>query len=135
LPPPFTLDSERWRGDDMKVFTEFTFEAAHFLPNVPTSHPCRKMHGHHYRVRVEIAGPVGEASGWVVDYAVVELVCSPEIRQLDHSTLNDVIDNPTCERICEWLWEKWQAVLDPAARLSRIAIWETPTSGCVYEGS
>ena len=34
----------------MEIFKEFTFEAAHFLPNVPEDHKCRRLHGHSFRV-------------------------------------------------------------------------------------
>ena len=30
----------------MEIWKEFTFEAAHLLPNVPEGHKCRRLHGH-----------------------------------------------------------------------------------------
>ena len=35
----------------MEIFKEFTFEAAHRLPNVPPDHKCARLHGHSFRVR------------------------------------------------------------------------------------
>ena len=32
----------------MDVFKDFTFEAAHWLPNVGRTHQCARMHGHSY---------------------------------------------------------------------------------------
>jgi 6-pyruvoyltetrahydropterin/6-carboxytetrahydropterin synthase len=34
----------------MEIFEEYTFEAAHRLPNVPAGHKCERLHGHSYRV-------------------------------------------------------------------------------------
>ncbi|MCB0565184.1 MAG: 6-carboxytetrahydropterin synthase, partial [Phaeodactylibacter sp.] len=53
----------------MTIFKEFTFDAAHYLPNVPEDHKCRRMHGHTYRVRLYIKGPLDPKLGWVMDFA------------------------------------------------------------------
>ena len=47
----------------MEIFKEFTFEAAHRLPNVPAGHKCARLHGHSFRVRVTVDGPVDAQSG------------------------------------------------------------------------
>ena len=47
---------------------EFSFEAAHLLPNVPEGHKCARLHGHSFHARVTVDGPVGESSGWVMDF-------------------------------------------------------------------
>ena len=53
----------------MEIFREFTFEAAHRLTHVPDGHKCARLHGHSYRVEVRVTGPVGEQTGWVMDFA------------------------------------------------------------------
>ena len=53
----------------MIVFKEFTFEAAHWLPNVPPEHKCARLHGHSFGVVVRVDGEVGPDSGWVIDFA------------------------------------------------------------------
>ena len=40
----------------MEIFKEFTFEAAHRLPNVPEGHKCARLHGHSYRVEIHVDG-------------------------------------------------------------------------------
>ena len=116
----------------MKIFKEFTFEAAHRLPLVPKNHKCSKLHGHSFRVRVNIEGPLNEM-GWVMDFSELKEICSPHINELDHSFLNDVVglDNPTSENIAIWLWEKLK---DPVRYLSSIEVMETCNSGCEYFG-
>ena len=47
-------------GRRMEIFKEFTFEAAHRLPNVPPGHKCARLHGHSFAVSVHIEAPVGD---------------------------------------------------------------------------
>ena len=44
----------------MEIFKEFTFEAAHRLPNVPPGHKCARLHGHSFRVELHVRGTVDE---------------------------------------------------------------------------
>ncbi len=40
----------------MEIIQEFTFEAAHRLPNLPDEHKCFRLHGHSFRVGLSITG-------------------------------------------------------------------------------
>ena len=73
----------------MKIFKEFTFEAAHKLPLVPKEHKCFNLHGHSFKVKITIDGPINEM-GWVMDFSELKKVCSPYSEQLDHSYLNEI---------------------------------------------
>ena len=117
----------------MEIFKEFTIEAAHWLPNVPEGHKCRRMHGHSFRIRVHVSGPVDPQLGWVVDFADIRGAFLAIEDQIDHHCLNEVegLENPTSENLARWLWKKLRPAL-PA--LSRIVVHETCTSGCSYEG-
>jgi 6-pyruvoyltetrahydropterin/6-carboxytetrahydropterin synthase len=115
------------------IFKEFTFEAAHFLPNVPEGHKCRRLHGHSYRVRITVQGPVDPIAGWVMDFGDIKAAFKPILGQLDHWYLNDIegLENPTSENITRWIWERLKPSLP---QLSRIDISETCTSGSTYTG-
>ena len=69
-----------------EIFREFTFEAAHRLPNVPDGHKCARLHGHSYRIEVRVGGEVGEQSGWVVDFADISAAFKPLHAELAHYT-------------------------------------------------
>ena len=116
----------------MKIFKDFTFEAAHKLPLVPKDHKCFNLHGHSFSVRIYVEGNINEM-GWVMDFADIKLICKPIINILDHSYLNELegLDNPTSENIAIWLWEK---LLEPLKNLSSIEVMETCNSGCEYSG-
>ena len=116
----------------MKLFKEFTFEAAHMLPLVPKVHKCSNLHGHSFKAKVSIEGSVNEL-GWVMDFSEIKTICSPLIEMLDHSYLNEIkgLENPTSENIAIWLWSKLHNQLKG---LSEIEIKETCNSGCIYKG-
>lgn len=117
----------------MTIFIEDSFDSAHFLPHVPDGHKCRRIHGHTYRIRIELSGRVGARSGWVVDYADVKLLWNSVKQTLDHFILNDIqgLHNPTCENLAAWVWDELSKY---CSGLSRIEIRETEHCGAVYEG-
>jgi len=119
--------------ETMEIFWEFTFEAAHRLPNVPSDHKCSRLHGHSYRVQVHVKGPVEENAGWVVDFGHIKDACKPVIARLDHYYLNEIpgLENPTSERLAAWIWGELASSLP---MLSAVTVRETCTSGCVYRG-
>jgi len=117
----------------MEIFKEFTFEAAHYLPNVPAGHKCKRLHGHSFHVSVYVRGPVGEHSGWIMDFADIKSAFEPLHRQLDHYCLNDIpgLENPTSENLARWIWHRLKPSLP---LLCKIIIRETCCSGCSYTG-
>ena len=117
----------------MEIFKEFTFEAAHRLPNVPPGHKCARLHGHSYSVAVHISGPVGDDTGWVRDFADLSGAMRPVLDQLDHYYLNEIdgLENPTSEVLAQWIWQRLQPALP---ELAQVVVRETCTSGCVYRG-
>lgn len=116
-----------------EIFKEFTFEAAHRLPNVPEGHKCARLHGHSYRVEIRVGGEVGEKSGWVVDFADLSTAFKPLHSQLDHYYLNEVpgLENPTSEVLARWIWDRLEPELPG---LTEVLVRETCTSGCSYRG-
>ena len=117
----------------MEIFRIFTFESAHFLPNVPEEHKCRRLHGHTFRVELHVAGDVGGTSGWVMDFADLDTAFAPVRAEIDHQFLNAIpgLENPTSENLARWLWNRLKPTLP---QLSRVIVQENCMSGCVYRG-
>ncbi len=117
----------------MKITQAFTFEAAHRLPNVPTTHRCHNMHGHSYRVELRVEGAVDRESGFVIDFFDVEAVFAPLLVQLDHHCLNEIeeLTNPTAENIAEWIWNRVKPQLP---RIVAVVVYETPNCWAEYNG-
>jgi 6-pyruvoyltetrahydropterin/6-carboxytetrahydropterin synthase len=117
----------------MDLCKVFTIEAAHRLPNVPEGHKCGRLHGHSFRIEIGVRGPVDDETGWVMDFADITQVFRPIYEQLDHHYLNEIegLDNPTSENLARWLWQRLRPALP---LLSKIAVHETSTCGCIYQG-
>lgn len=117
----------------MVIFKQFTFDSAHFLPNVPLEHKCREIHGHTYRLTVFLEGPIDPVLGWVTDFGDVKRGVKAVLDKVDHKFLNNVdgLENPTCELFAKWLWH---AIKPAVPLLKKIELYETPTSGVIYEG-
>lgn len=106
------------------VWRSFRFEAAHRLPNVPASHPCSRMHGHGYRVILE--------SAYGAEADDLGQLWRPLHAQLHRSCLNDILANPTSERLAEWLWMRLH-MYSPGMR--RVHVQETEHSGSTFDGT
>ena len=117
----------------IELVKDFRFEAAHYLPNVPEGHKCRRMHGHSFRGEVAVRGPIDPHTGWVMDFADLKKAVEPLVKRLDHYLLNEIegLDNPTSEMLAVWLWQHLSPTLP---HLYRVTIEETCTSRCHYFG-
>ena len=117
----------------VELFTEFTFEAAHHLPNAPADHRCTRLHGHSYRVVVHVRGTVDPHAGWVMDFADLKKAFEPLRNQLNHRCLNEIegLANPTSENVARWIWQRLRPALPG---LCRIVVRESDDCGCIYEG-
>ena len=92
----------------MRIYKEFYFEAAHFLPSAPAGHPNARVHGHSFRVRVCVDGEPHAETGVVVHFGDLEEAVAEAREALDHRLLNEVegLAAPTLERIAVWLWDR-----------------------------
>lgn len=116
----------------MRIFKDFTFEAAHRLPNVPKEHKCWNLHGHHYRVRLEVDGEIHPVTGWVIDFAMIDAMATAVTTQLDHHYLNEIkgLENPTAELIAQWILDVMRLTI---LNVCRVTVWETPDCGAIAE--
>jgi 6-pyruvoyltetrahydropterin/6-carboxytetrahydropterin synthase len=68
----------------MKIAKRFRWEAAHRLPW--HEGPCRNLHGHSYRMTVELDGEP-DARGMVLDFQHLKRALGPLIEAWDHALL------------------------------------------------
>lgn len=117
----------------MEIFKEFTFEAAHRLPHVPSDHKCSRLHGHSYRIAVHVDGEMDEHAGWVMDFADIKCAMQPVLNRLDHYYLNEIVglENPTSEILARWIWTQ---LAESLPDLAQVTVRETCTSGCSFRG-
>lgn len=109
----------------MKIAADFSFEAAHRLPKLPDGHKCKNLHGHNYRLTVEVEGVLDER-GFVMDYAELEEIVDPIIKRVDHRYLNEIdgLENPTSEVLVQWFMDQIKPQL-PGKSVT-LRIFETP---------
>ena len=117
----------------VSLVREFTFEAAHRLPNVPQGHKCGRLHGHSFRVELRCEGEVDSDTGWLLGFAEIKRAFDPFLEQLDHHCLNEIdgLENPTAENLARWIWVRLKPGLP---LLAQVGVAETCTSRCEYRG-
>lgn len=111
------------------ITKKFTFDAAHKLNNYKGK--CKNLHGHTYILFITIKGGINKKSGMVEDFNIIKKIVEKNILNiLDHSLINDHIEQPTAENIVIWIWKNLEYKLN----LYKIEIWETPDSFVTYYG-
>lgn len=106
----------------MKLGLMAEFDAAHSLPGYPGR--CARVHGHTYQVEVVVEGPVGE-DGFVVDFYRLKEILDEALKELDHSCLNDILPNPTAEKIATLICSRLSREMeDSPLRLVSLKLWE-----------
>jgi 6-pyruvoyltetrahydropterin/6-carboxytetrahydropterin synthase len=68
----------------MKIAKEYIWEMGHRLPFHDDG--CKNLHGHSYKLRIELEGELN-SSGIVVDYYDIDKIVQPILSKLDHSFL------------------------------------------------
>jgi 6-pyruvoyltetrahydropterin/6-carboxytetrahydropterin synthase len=118
----------------MRIYKEFTFEAAHFLPPVPAGDPNGRLHGSSFVVRVTVEGEPGPETGMIVHFDALAAKLEGLKDKLDHRLLNEVagLEIPTLERMAAWIWHELAGDLPGLAEvhISR----PTCREGCIYAG-
>ena len=114
----------------MIVKRRFEFEAAHSLPAHPGK--CRELHGHSYVLTVSVDGKVNDDTGLVIDFSDLKrIVIERVVSLLDHKCVNEVIENPTSERMAGWMWQRLREELPG---LAEVELYETRSCSVIYRG-
>ena len=116
--------------------TMVEFSSAHTL--VGHSGPCKKMHGHNWKVEVEITGDKLDKIGMVVDFKEIRKATNLVVDELDHEFLNNLepfsVDNPTAENIARYIFTKLsEEFSNKNVKVNSIKLWETDKSAVSYK--
>lgn len=114
------------------VVKEFSFDAAHYLPD--HSGKCQSLHGHHFVLQVGFNGVI-DNRGMVMDFKEIkDMVKQSILDKLDHTCLNQVTyknfpaSQPTAENIVIWITNILVSYLPQDVSLTFMRLYETPTS-------
>ncbi|MBW2977541.1 6-carboxytetrahydropterin synthase QueD [Candidatus Woesearchaeota archaeon] len=111
-----------------EVKKRFMFSAAHHLPGYNGA--CANVHGHNYFVEVCVRAEELDEQGMVIDFKELgDIVKEEAISQLDHTDLNEIMEQPTAENIAKWIYD---AVKPKIPGLYEIVVQETPKCSASY---
>lgn len=110
------------------ISKKFDFDAAHFLPNLPDGHKCKRLHGHTYLAELILRGEPDER-GFVVDYAEIAAAWKPVEALLDHRLLNDIegLETPSTEVLAPFIA---RMLLNSLPLLHAVRVYESSTTYC-----
>jgi len=115
-----------------RVRKSLSFSAAHALRDYEG--PCSRVHGHNYRVEVELYGPSLGKNQLLTDFYDVDAWLQPLVDRLDHRLINEIPPftevNPTAEALAAWFFHELKAVMpvSDSCFLKAVHIWETDDS-------
>lgn len=118
----------------LKVLAEFA--AAHQLRGYPGN--CSRMHGHNWKVEVEVTGSKLDDVGMVTDFKTMKRAARDVAERLDHFYLNDIPPfdsiNPTAENLAAWFYREVGALLNNEhAAVTAVTLWETDRACVTYK--
>ncbi len=117
----------------MKILTDFA--AAHHLRGYEG--PCSRMHGHNWKVEVQVSASRLDEIGMGLDFKLIKQATNQLINRLDHQNLNELPpfdqQNPTAENIAAYLYHELSATLNTdVIRVASVTLWETERACVIY---
>ena len=104
---------------------------AHHL-DLPYESKCSNLHGHNWIITVHCKSEKLTDYGMIVDFALVK----KEIHGvLDHSNINDVLDNkinPTAENMAKWICDKVSELCE-VGYCYKVEVQESEGNVAIYE--
>lgn len=110
----------------LKIVTDFA--SAHTLRDYPGD--CARMHGHNWKVEVEVNASDLDKAGMGVDFKVIKQATREIASRLDHRYLNDLEPfketNPTAENIAAYFYAELSGQLNSSTiSVHAVTLWET----------
>lgn len=123
-----------------RISKDFDFAASHHLTGLAPEHKCSRLHGHNYVVRLSLAAPSLDATGFVLDYAQLDPFKEWLSTNLDHRDLNEVLPplggpyQPSAENLALFLSVIARSALSlPEHVALAVSVSETPRTWATYQ--
>jgi 6-pyruvoyltetrahydropterin/6-carboxytetrahydropterin synthase len=129
------------------ITKEFEFSSAHQLHGLPEDHKCSRLHGHNYKVVVELQAPATDENGFVVDFGDLKDLKNYLDAEFDHRNLNDhpyfkgawarddgeFVDLPTtAENLALVIFTHCRLHFEWGPYVSEIRVSETPKTWAIF---
>ncbi|HEM48866.1 MAG TPA: 6-carboxytetrahydropterin synthase QueD [Caldithrix sp.] len=103
------------------------FSSAHYLNDY--NGDCARLHGHNWKVLVEVSAAKLDASGMAVDFKDLNEIAWKVIGKFDHQVINEIEPfktiNPTAENLARYFYEEIKNYLPDNVKMGKIGLWET----------
>jgi 6-pyruvoyltetrahydropterin/6-carboxytetrahydropterin synthase len=114
---------------------ETSFAAAHNLLNYHG--PCERLHGHNWKVAVNVCGDELDQSGMLLDFKILKGYTDEIIASLDHTYLNEhpafTGKSPSSELIARHIFTELDRKLAlHNVRVSKVTAWESDRAAAAY---
>lgn len=138
-----------------RLKTEHSFDAAHFLAHY--NGKCRNIHGHHWRVELEVQGEAlqndEQEQGMLVDFSTFKHDLRAIVDAFDHTlivergslsqtleqalrqegfSVTDVAFRPTAENFAKFFYDQ---MTERGYNVASCSVYETPINCAVYSGN
>ena len=120
----------------LKVKTDFS--GAHSLRGYDGD--CARVHGHNWKVEVEVETRELDHLGIGVDFKVLKRDIRKVVDILEHQNINEIPPfdeiNPTAENLSAWIYKELRLLINnDVSKLKSVLLWETDRSSVKYSES
>lgn len=117
----------------LKIITSFA--AAHNLRNYQGD--CENLHGHNWRVEVNVTARELDAAGLGIDFKILKSETNQILKTLDHKYLNELEPfrdlSPSSEQIARFLFTELSRRLDTDnVSVESVSVWESDAACATY---
>jgi len=122
----------------LKIVTDFA--AAHTLRDYPGN--CSRMHGHNWKVEVEVVASSLNDVGMAIDFKYIKRATRSITDQLDHRYLNEIkpfdVENPTAENLAAFIYRGVSEIINNnlvnqgRVTVAAVTLWETERACVTY---
>lgn len=117
-----------------RIFIETTFAASHQLHGYDG--PCKALHGHTWKVRVDIHTDQVDDIGISFDFKALKTITHEVIDRFDHQHINAVPPfdklNPTAEHLSRYIHDEIKKLLPEHVKISMVTLWESENYAISY---
>ena len=116
------------------IFIETRFSAAHSIQKYKG--PCGDLHGHTWKVRVEVKTDRTNELGISIDFKDLKQITESVVKRLDHQHINKISPfnhmNPTAENIAKYIYHEIKGSLPESIHMASVIVWESDFTGVTY---
>ena len=99
--------------------------------------PCARIHGHKWKLRVEVNAQTLNKIGIAIDFIDLEKWLWEIVEPFDHNLINRIPPfdkiNPTAENLVKYIFGQMKSRLPGTVTLQKVTAWETDSCMVTYE--